>query len=198
VVNIVTGDGRVGAWLTADDRIDKIAFTGSTHVGRQIAAAAAAHLTRISLELGGKSPNIVFADADLDRLGHPLDPDTEMGPLSCRAQYDKVKHHVTVALDEGASLLTGGSHPSGAQFRDGLFMEPTVVGKVRNDMRIAQEEVFGPVRSGGGRGIHRGQERLDRLGKRHRRSVQSACVSAARRAAASLTRSDRMGYSPTV
>jgi (Z)-2-((N-methylformamido)methylene)-5-hydroxybutyrolactone dehydrogenase len=67
VVNIVTGDGRVGAWLTADDRIDKIAFTGSTHVGRQIATTAAAHLTRISLELGGKSPNIVFADADLDR-----------------------------------------------------------------------------------------------------------------------------------
>ena len=190
VVNIVTGDGRVGAWLTADDRIDKIAFTGSTHVGRQIATTAAAHLTRISLELGGKSPNIVFADADLDRavegvvagifaaagqtclagsrvliaqeiyeefaarlvqrterirLGHPLDPDTEMGPLSCRAQYDKVKHYVTVALDEGATLLTGGRHPSGAQFRDGLFMEPTVFGKVRNDMRIAQEEVFGPV-----------------------------------------------------
>ena len=190
VVNIVTGDGRVGAWLTADDRIDKIAFTGSTHVGRQIAAAAAAHLTRISLELGGKSPNIVFADADLDRavegvvagifaaagqtclagsrvliaqeiyeefaarlvqraerirLGHPLDPDTEMGPLSCRAQYDKVQHYVTVALDEGATLLTGGRHPSGEQFRDGLFMEPTVFGKVRNDMRIAQEEVFGPV-----------------------------------------------------
>jgi aldehyde dehydrogenase (NAD+) len=68
-----------------------------------------------------------------------------MGPLSCRAQYDKVQHYVTVALDEGATLLTGGRHPSGEQFRDGLFMEPTVFGKVRNDMRIAQEEVFGPV-----------------------------------------------------
>ena len=79
------------------------------------------------------------------RLGHPLHPDTEMGPLSCRAQYDKVKHYVTVALDEGAALLTGGKRPSGPQFRDGLFMEPTVFGKVRNDMRIAQEEVFGPV-----------------------------------------------------
>jgi aldehyde dehydrogenase (NAD+) len=190
VVNIVTGDGRVGAWLTADDRIDKIAFTGSTNVGRQIATTAAAHLTRVSLELGGKSPNIVFADADLDRavegvvagifaaagqtclagsrvliaqeiyeefaarlvqrterirIGHPLDPDTEMGPLSCRAQYDKVKQYVAVARDEGAALLTGGRHPSGPQFRDGLFMEPTVFGKVRNDMRIAQEEVFGPV-----------------------------------------------------
>ena len=60
-----------------------------------------------------------------------------MGPLSCRAQYDKVQHYVTVALDEGATLLTGGRHPSGERFRDGLFMEPTVFGKVRNDMRIA-------------------------------------------------------------
>jgi len=174
------------------------------------------------------------------------------GPLSCRAQYDRVKHYVTVALDEGATLLTGGRHPSGAQFRDGLFMEPTVFGKVRNDMRIAREEVFGPVvclipspmrtrRSPsatprytvsllvcgpgtspeltasarscapepcgstptGARATRsrseesgkaawaarterrrsrntRGQERLDRLGKWHRRSVQSACVSAAR------------------
>jgi aldehyde dehydrogenase (NAD+) len=66
-----------------------------------------------------------------------------MGPLSCRAQYDKVTHYVTVALDEGAALLTGGKHPSGAQFRDGLFMEPTVFGKVRNDMRIARKRSSG-------------------------------------------------------
>ena len=190
VVNVVTGDGSTGAALVQHPGVDKIAFTGSTEVGKAVAHAAADRLARVSLELGGKSPNIVFADADLQqaangvlagifaaagqtclagsralvqqdvmaelarllveraraiRLGDPLDPETEMGTVACRMQYDKVLRYVAIAREDGAELLCGGVHPPDEAFASGLFVEPTIFGGVQNGMRIAQEEVFGPV-----------------------------------------------------
>ncbi|WP_063041506.1 aldehyde dehydrogenase [Nocardia pseudovaccinii] len=190
VVNVVTGAGPVGAELSAHPGVDKIAFTGSTAVGKKIAATAAERLARVSLELGGKSPNIVFPDADLPvavrgvisgifaatgqtcmagsrvlvhtdiydefvqalaertrqiKLGNPLDPETEMGTVACQAQYDKVLSYIEVAKSEGARLVTGGSRPEDPDLADGLFVQPTVFSDVTNDMRIAREEVFGPV-----------------------------------------------------
>jgi aldehyde dehydrogenase (NAD+) len=190
VVNVVTGDGRVGATLANHPGIDKVAFTGSTTVGKAVARAAAERLARVSLELGGKSPNIIFPDADVPnalngvlagifgasgqtclagsralvhvdimesfaralvdkaraiRIGDPLDPATEMGTVSCRMQYDKVMHYIDIAKREGARLLCGGMHPADPALRQGLFVEPTIFGDVRNDMQIAREEVFGPI-----------------------------------------------------
>jgi acyl-CoA reductase-like NAD-dependent aldehyde dehydrogenase len=190
VVNVVTGDARAGAALVNHAGVDKIAFTGSTAAGKSVAKAAAERLARVSLELGGKSPNIIFPDADLGaavngvlagifaatgqtclagsralvhediieafssalverarriRIGDPLAPETEMGTVSCRMQYEKVMHYIDVAKNEGATLLCGGAHPADPALREGLFIEPTIFGNVRNDMTIAQEEVFGPV-----------------------------------------------------
>ncbi len=190
VVNVITGAGPVGAALSAHPGVDKIAFTGSTAVGKRIAVTAAERLARVSLELGGKSPNIVFPDADLSvaingviagifaatgqtcmagsrvlvhadiydefvralaertqqiRLGNPLDPRTEMGTVACRAQYEKVLSYIEVAKSEGARLVTGGSRPNDPELADGLFVQPTIFSEVTNDMRIAREEVFGPV-----------------------------------------------------
>lgn len=190
VINVVTGGGTVGAGLVKHKGVDKIAFTGSTAVGIAVAKEAASRLARVSLELGGKSPNIVFDDADLDnaingvlagifaatgqtclagsralihadiyesfakrlvertraiRIGDPLDPKAEMGTVSCRMQYDKVMYWINVAKEEGAELLCGGKHPAADELKTGLFVEPTIFGNVRNDMRIAREEVFGPV-----------------------------------------------------
>jgi len=190
VVNVVTGDGAVGAALAAHPGVDRIAFTGSTAVGKAVAKTAAERLARVSLELGGKSPNIVFPDADIDnavkgvlagifaaagqtclagsralvhadiledftarlvertrrlRLGDPLDAGTEVGPLACRMQYDKVLHWIGVARGEGAQVLCGGARPDDPALAQGLFVLPTILGGVRNDMRIAREEVFGPV-----------------------------------------------------
>lgn len=190
VVNVVTGAGDVGAALVEHPGVDKISFTGSTAVGKQIAAAAASRMARVSLELGGKSPNIVFPDADLDnavngvmsgifaatgqtcqagsrvlihheiydrfakalaerasqiRLGDPSDPASEMGTVACRAQYDKVLRYIEIAKAEGAVLATGGQRPDDPALAKGLFVEPTVFTDVTNDMRIAREEVFGPV-----------------------------------------------------
>ncbi|KAA9163307.1 aldehyde dehydrogenase [Amycolatopsis acidicola] len=190
VVNVVTGAGEAGAALAAHPGVDKIAFTGSTAVGKKIAVTAAERLARVSLELGGKSPNIVFPDADLantvngvmagifaatgqtcmagsrvlvhediyDRfskqlterarqikLGDPLDPGSEMGTVACKAQYDKVLNYIEIAKAEGAHLAAGGKHPEDPALRQGLFVEPTVFTGVTNDMRIAREEVFGPV-----------------------------------------------------
>ncbi|MGW6457990.1 aldehyde dehydrogenase [Streptomyces sp. NPDC055078] len=190
VFNVVTGDGSTGAALAAHPLVDKIAFTGSTATGKKIAAAAADRLARVSLELGGKSPNIVFDDADLDaavegavtglfhgtgqscmagsrvlvhhrrydefaarlvervrtiRLGDPLDDDTRMGPVACRPQYEKVLRHLDIAEADGATLLTGGRRDPDAARLGGYFVAPTVFGDVTNDMRIARDEVFGPV-----------------------------------------------------
>lgn len=188
VFNVVTGQGETGAALTRHPGVDKIAFTGSTATGKRIAAEAAQNLTRVSLELGGKSPNIVFDDADLDlaangaiagifgatgqtcmagsrllthesvhdalveklvarteaiRLGDPEDPQTEMGPVANVPQYGKVLDYLEVAKADGARLLTGGA----ASPLGGLFVQPTIFADVTNDMRIAREEVFGPVLS---------------------------------------------------
>jgi acyl-CoA reductase-like NAD-dependent aldehyde dehydrogenase len=189
-VNVVPGFGaEAGAALVAHPGVDRIAFTGSTEVGRSIMAAAAVRGTPVSLELGGKSPNLVFADADLEaaargsitaifynkgevctagsRLfveasvaerfmelllaqaarsapGDPLDPKTKIGPLVSRAQLEKVESYVALGEQEGATLLAGGARPDDAP-GTGYFFQPTVFGGVTNSMRLAREEIFGPV-----------------------------------------------------
>nr|WP_175800136.1 aldehyde dehydrogenase [Burkholderia anthina] len=193
VVNVVTGFGNeVGSALVAHPLVRKVTFTGADATGRRINEQAARDFKHVSLELGGKSPNIVFADADLDdavngavsgifaatgqtciagsrllvqskvhdevvervvalartaRMGDPMDAGTQVGPVTTRAQYDKVLHYIDVARDEGAQLALGGHAATRAECGDGWFVEPTIFTGVRNDMRIAQEEVFGPVLS---------------------------------------------------
>lgn len=191
VFNVVTGAGEVGRALVRHPAVNKVAFTGSTETGIAIMKDAADHLAKVSLELGGKSPNIVFDDADdgavngivagifaasgqtcvagsrlllqssiydriLEqviaqarrlRLGDPFLPDTEMGPIAFREQRDKVLSYVRIARDEGAEISYGGEAPNGNGLSDGLFVEPTVITNVDNRMRVAQEEIFGPVLS---------------------------------------------------
>jgi phenylacetaldehyde dehydrogenase len=187
VINILPGGGdSAGAALAAHPDVDKIAFTGSTEVGRRIVAAAAGNLKRVSLELGGKSPMIVLPDADAEaviagavpgiffnagqscmagsrlivhdslaapiteaiaararalRVGSGFDPATEIGPLISREQLDRVLAHVRSGIAEGATLIAGGSRLPGA----GYFFAPTVFAGVTPGMRIAREEIFGPV-----------------------------------------------------
>lgn len=190
VVNVVAGTGAAGAALAAHAGVDKVAFTGSTEVGRKIIQASAGNIKRVSLELGGKSPNIVFADADLNlavpgaamavfansgqicsagsrlfvqrsihdeflerlaafaknlRVGDPCDPKTQLGPLVSHEQLERVTGYLQSGRDEGATALAGGQRKLDAGLADGYFVEPTVFGAVRDDMRIAQEEIFGPV-----------------------------------------------------
>lgn len=189
VFNVVTGQGALGAALVRHPDIDKVAFTGATSTGKRIAASAAENLTRVSLELGGKSPNIVFEDADIEvaangaiagifgatgqtcmagsrllvhesvhdalverivertgriRLGDPLDAETEMGPVANDPQYQKVLEYIDIAKAEGARVVYGGQ---GDPDLGGYFVQPTVLADVTNDMRIAREEVFGPILS---------------------------------------------------
>lgn len=190
VFNVVTGYGETaGAALAEHDDVDKITFTGSTEVGRYLLRAAAGNLKKVSLELGGKSPNIVFADADLEaalkgvfmgiffcqgeicsagsrlfveesiydkfvaqladmaksvRLGHGLEPETKMGPLVSRSQQERVLDYIRIGTEGKASVAAGGKAPDGA-LAGGCFVEPTVFADVTNDMRIAREEIFGPV-----------------------------------------------------
>src|SRR3954452_1871866 len=189
VFNVVTGYGaETGAPLVEHPDVDKVAFTGGTETGKAVMRGAASHLARVTLELGGKSPNIVFADADLEaaangvvagifaatgqtcmagsrllvedsvhdellellaaraqaiRLGDPLDPETEMGPVAFAEHLENVTGRIAAAQAEGARLVTGGGRPAG--LGDGFFVEPTVFGDVENTMTIAREEVFGPV-----------------------------------------------------
>ncbi|MEK7485642.1 MAG: aldehyde dehydrogenase family protein [Planctomycetota bacterium] len=190
VVNIVTGYGEAGAALAAHPDVDKIAFTGSTEVGRKIIAASAGNLKRVSLELGGKSPNIIFADAPLDvaikgaasaiyfnhgqcccagsrlyihkkvynevvegiaeyskniKLGHGLDPKTEMGPLVSEEQLSRVLGYIDSGKKEGAKILAGGNRSSEKTLKAGYFVEPTVFTDIKPEMKILQEEIFGPV-----------------------------------------------------
>ena len=190
VVNVVTGGAEVGKALVADPGVHKVAFTGSLEIGARVGAAAVGELKRVTLELGGKSPNIVFDDAPWDaalngavagifaaggqtcaagsrllvqrgsyqkfvaqlverarsiRLGDPLAADTEMGPLCFRAHRDQVGEYVDIAVREGGEVVTGGRAPSDPGLADGFFFEPTVIGNVTNDMRVAREEIFGPV-----------------------------------------------------
>jgi acyl-CoA reductase-like NAD-dependent aldehyde dehydrogenase len=191
VVNVVTGLGEeAGNALARHHDVDKIAFTGSTEVGRKILHASEGNLKRVSLELGGKSPNIVFPDADLKKaamgsmlgvflnsgqvctagtrilvdksvhdefveslvnatgkmkLGPALDEDTGMGPVVSAEQKERVTGYIEIGKSEGAEVATGGN--GAAELGDGYFVEPTVFTGVSNDMRIAQEEIFGPVAS---------------------------------------------------
>ena len=190
VFNIVTGLGEtVGAAFANHDGVDKITFTGSTEVGRELVRASAGNLKKVSLELGGKSPNIVFADADLEvalkgvfmgiffcqgeicsagsrlfveqsvyeefvarladmarsvKLGHGLDAQTKMGPLVSKAQQQRVLGYIDLGVSEYAKVVSGGQAAGGA-LSHGFFVEPTVFGGVNNQMRIAREEIFGPV-----------------------------------------------------
>jgi aldehyde dehydrogenase (NAD+)/betaine-aldehyde dehydrogenase len=193
VINVVTGPGTVvGAELAASSKVDKIAFTGSTAVGKTIMQAASGNLKKISLELGGKSPNVVFDDANIDqavggsffgiflntgqvcqagsrlfvhekvkdefmaklraftatvKVGAPDDPTTTMGPVINQEQLDKVVRYVHVGQEEGAEMLCGGGRLTGEAYDKGLFVQPTIFDKVDNSMKIAQEEIFGPVLS---------------------------------------------------
>jgi len=190
ILNVITGPGATtGNALAGHPGVDKIAFTGETLTGVSILQQAAPNITRVSLELGGKSPNIIFQDSDLEKavpaavssvfgnagqdccarsrafvhrsiaeefdqrvalgsrqltVGDPLDPATEIGPLISMKQRERVQAYVEVGQREGARLLSGGSAPGGALAR-GSYLDPTVFDRADNKMRIAQEEIFGPV-----------------------------------------------------
>jgi len=186
VLNIITGFGEAGAALAAHDDVDKVAFTGSTEVGKMIAQAASGNLKKVTLELGGKSPNIVYADADLEgaiagaangiffnhgqccnagsrlyvqkqlyddvvagvaeqakkiKLAPGTDPDAEMGPLISDEQFQKVLGYLDSGREAGAEAVVGGGR-SGSR---GYFVEPTILTNTKPDMKVVQEEIFGPV-----------------------------------------------------
>ncbi len=188
VLNVLTGDGETGAALVDDPGIDKIAFTGSTAVGREIGAKAGRALKRVTLELGGKSPNVILPDADLDaaikgsyqaiyfnsgqacnagsrlfvpaerfdevmgalaeqadaaRLGPGLDPQTQLGPLVSAEQRDRVMSYIDSGREQGAELLAGGATALGDS--GGYFVSPTLFSVTSDELRIAREEIFGPV-----------------------------------------------------
>ena len=190
VVNVVPGGAEAGAALAAHPDVDKVAFTGSVATGRAIVRASAGNLKRLTLELGGKSPDIVFADADLDtavpgaamavfanagqvcsagsrllverpvfdefvarvadfgaglKVGNGVEPDTQMGPVVSAAQLDRVLGYVVESRREGAEAVTGGDRLVDGDLAAGWFMAPTVLAGVRDDMRVACEEIFGPV-----------------------------------------------------
>lgn len=191
VVNLVLGDGlQTGSVLAASHAVDKVVFTGGTDTGRKIMQAAIGNLKKISLELGGKSPNIVFDDADFytaidyalfgifanqgqvcsagsrlllqegihDKFVTELvrrtqkikvlpgtEDDCEMGPLVSESHMEKVLDYITVGINEGATLACGGHRISDGKLKDGYFIEPTIFTNTNNEMRIVQEEIFGPV-----------------------------------------------------
>jgi betaine-aldehyde dehydrogenase len=191
ILNVVTGPGgSAGASLAAHPEVGKIAFTGETATGQEIMRLAAGNVKRISLELGGKSPNIVFADADLEkfaatapyavfdncgqdccarsrilvehsvhdkvvelladatgrlRVGDPAAEDTEVGPLVSLRQRERVMDYVAIGQKDGAEIIIGGAPPDDARLADGAYLMPTIFDRVDNDMRIAREEIFGPV-----------------------------------------------------
>ncbi|GGF43039.1 gamma-glutamyl-gamma-aminobutyraldehyde dehydrogenase [Aliidongia dinghuensis] len=192
VLNVVSGYGATaGQALGRHMDVDCVTFTGSTEVGKLFMRyAGESNAKRVSLELGGKSPQLVLADSDLDaaaagvaagifanagqvcnagsrliverrvkdelleriaklagalKIGDPFDPSTRLGPLVSKEQHDRVLGYIDAGLSEGASLLVGGARP--AEQSSGYFIEPTIFDGVRNDMKIAQEEIFGPVLS---------------------------------------------------
>ncbi|MBH5402431.1 aldehyde dehydrogenase [Bradyrhizobium sp. CNPSo 4010] len=193
VVNVVTGLGaETGEPLVEHPCVDRIAFTGGNLAGRNIYEAAARQFKRVSLELGGKSPNIVFGDAGIEdavkgvisgifaasgqtcmagsrlllhssihdaflarlvevmkaaRLGDPNSPDTDVGPVATEQQLQKVLDYIELAKEEGARCILGGRRATRPECGEGWFVEPTIFADVTNDMRIAREEVFGPVLS---------------------------------------------------
>lgn len=192
VYNVVNGLGQVvGAEITSHRDVAKISFTGSTLVGKTIARGAVDTMKRVTLELGGKSPNILLEDADLEKAipmsvmaaymnsgqaciagtrllvpetrleevkqlvktaveqvktGNPANEDTQVGPMVSKKQFDRVQAYIQLGIEEGAELLTGGTgQPAGLEA--GNFVKPTVFVNVHNNMRIAREEIFGPVLS---------------------------------------------------
>ena len=193
VVNIVTGFGKdVGEPLVTHPDIAKIAFTGGEMSGQRVYESAAKGLKRVTLELGGKSPNIVFDDAVMEdavkgaisgifaatgqtciagsrllvqrsvhdefvdrlvafaktaKMGNPADPETQVGPVTTPPQYKKILDYIAVGKLEGAQVALGGGPADKVRFGDGWFIEPTIFTGVTNRMRIAQEEIFGPVLS---------------------------------------------------
>jgi aldehyde dehydrogenase (NAD+) len=190
VVNIVPGHGAAGAALVNHPGVNKIAFTGSTETGQHIIRASANTVKRLSMELGGKSPNIIFADADLKaavagagnavfansgqicsagtrllvqkdvyeefvgavgeygknlRVGDPMLSDTQMGPLVSAEQLDRVCGYLDAGHNEGARAVTGGARLTGKHYARGYYVSPTVFADVKAEMKIAREEIFGPV-----------------------------------------------------
>jgi acyl-CoA reductase-like NAD-dependent aldehyde dehydrogenase len=188
-LNVLTGDGSTGAALVDEPGVDKVAFTGSTDVGREIGAKCGRSLKRVTLELGGKSPNIILPDADLDKaikgsyegiyfnsgqacnagsrlfvqrdlfdevierlaayageakVGPGLHPETQLGPLVSQEQFDRVKGYIDSGVEEGAELAAGSSPGNGGN-GSGYFVDPTLFVGVDDSMRIAREEIFGPV-----------------------------------------------------
>jgi aldehyde dehydrogenase len=193
VVNVVTGYGHaVGEALVTHPDVRKVSFTGSTATGRKIIQYASQNVIPQTLELGGKSANIICSDANIDaaaeaaalstifnkgevclagsrvfvhrsvkdafmekftravesaRIGDPLDESTRMGAMASKAQYDKVLGYLRIAREEGAKIVTGGDVATGGALDKGWFIQPTILDNVRNDMRVAREEIFGPVTS---------------------------------------------------
>ncbi|KRT66465.1 MAG: glycine betaine aldehyde dehydrogenase [Candidatus Dadabacteria bacterium CSP1-2] len=191
VVNIINGLGPVaGMELAKNEYVDKIAFTGSTEVGKQLMIAAAGNVKKISLELGGKSPMIVFEDADFPlavewvqfgifvnqgevcsatsrlylhdkihdrfveeltkkakriKIGNPLEEATEMGPIASEKQLNKVMHYIELGKKEGAEIAYGGKRLQNGELKKGFYVSPTIFTNVKNNMKVVQDEIFGPV-----------------------------------------------------
>ncbi|CAM3704299.1 aldehyde dehydrogenase family protein [Smaragdicoccus niigatensis] len=191
VLNIVTGPGEtVGARLAAHPDVRKVAFTGSTAVGKEISKLASENVKKVTLELGGKGPNIVLEDADIEqavdgalfafclysgqacesgtrlllpesrydefmarltaraaqiRVGDPNDFDTDMGPIISSEQKQRIEYYIELGQKEGATLAFGGKPLTGEPFERGNWVGPTILGNVDNSMKVAQEEIFGPV-----------------------------------------------------
>ena len=191
VINLITGSGsKSGEYLLQNDRLSKLAFTGSTEIGYEVAKAAADKLIPATLELGGKSANIFFDDCDMDvsmdglllgilfnqgqvccagsrvfvqegiydefvkravekfksvKVGLPWDPETQMGAQISPGQQNKVLGYIDVAVREGAKIAIGGKKHADKELKDGVFIEPTLITEVTNEMTVAREEIFGPV-----------------------------------------------------
>ena len=191
VINVITGRGsKSGEYLQHHKGIDKLAFTGSTEVGRQIGISAAERIIPATLELGGKSANIFFSDANMDialegiqlgilfnqgqvcsagsrifvqedfydefiekaieafekvKVGNPLDINTQMGAQVSETQLNKILSYIEIGKQEGAKVATGGERFIEGDAKNGYFMKPTLLTNVTNDMRVAREEIFGPV-----------------------------------------------------
>lgn len=192
VFNVVQGERETGAKLTGHGDVAKISLTGSVPTGKKVAEVAAGNLKQVTLELGGKSPLIIFEDADLENaisgamlanfystgqicsngtrvfvhnsimepflarlkertetilLGDPLKEETQLGPLVSKEHREKVMAYIEIGKEEGAELICGGGVPQGEEFAQGAYIEPTIFAGVGDDMRIAKEEIFGPVMS---------------------------------------------------